>query len=203
MKVIGLTGSIGTGKSTASKILKKEFDIPIIDADVISREAVQKGSIGILKIKDAFGSDFILNNGELNRVKMGNLVFNDNKARELLESIIHPVVMNRYDTLVRKYKEEGHSYVVYDCPLLIEEDLIGVVDVVMLIYSNKDIQLQRVMLRDNLTEEEALKRIYSQMSIDEKKRYADIVIDNSGTVESLREKIGYVYDNKFSKKILA
>lgn len=199
MKIIGLTGSIGTGKSSASEILNKEFDIPIIDADKISREAVEKGSRGLSKIENEFGKEFITENGELNRIKMGALVFSDEKARIKLNDIVHPEVTNRFNELVNKYRNENKPYVVYDCPLLIEEKLTGFVDVVMLIYTSFDIQLSRVMLRDKISKEDAVKRIEAQMSPEEKIKYADIVVDNNGNYSDLKENIKKVYQGKFSK----
>jgi len=199
MKIIGLTGSIGTGKSSVSDILKRKYNIPIIDADKISKEAVMKGSLGLEKIKEAFGSEFILPNGELDRVKMGGLVFENKDARLKLNSIVHPEVKNRFDTLVKEYDDKGYSYVVYDCPLLIEENLMEFVDVVMLVYASFDIQLNRVIKRDKLEKEDALKRIYSQMSLKEKIKYADIIIDNDGDFNRLEEQIKIIYDSKFSK----
>lgn len=199
MKIIGLTGSIGTGKSSASEILNKEFDIPIIDADKISREAVEKGSRGLSKIENEFGKEFITENGELNRIKMGALVFSDEKARIKLNDIVHPEVTNRFNELVNKYRNENKPYVVYDCPLLIEEKLMGFVDVVMLIYTSFDIQLSRVMLRDKISKENAVKRIEAQMSPEEKIKYADIVVDNNGNYSDLKENIKKVYQGKFSK----
>ncbi|WP_294467892.1 dephospho-CoA kinase [uncultured Anaerofustis sp.] len=199
MKIIGLTGSIGTGKSSASEILNKEFDIPIIDADKISREAVEKGSRGLSKIENEFGKEFITENGELNRIKMGALVFSDEKARLKLNDIVHPEVTNRFNELVNKYRNENKPYVVYDCPLLIEEKLTGFVDVVMLIYTSFDIQLSRVMLRDKISKEDAVKRIEVQMSPEEKIKYADIVVDNNGNYSDLKENIKKVYQGKFSK----
>ncbi|MCR2033811.1 dephospho-CoA kinase [Anaerofustis stercorihominis] len=199
MKIIGLTGSIGTGKSSASEILNKEFDIPIIDADKISREAVEKGSRGLSKIENEFGKEFITENGELNRIKMGALVFSDEKARFKLNDIVHPEVTNRFNELVNKYRNEEEPYVIYDCPLLIEEKLTGFVDVVMLIYTSFDIQLSRVMLRDKISKEDAVKRIEAQMSPEEKIKYADIVVDNNGNYSDLKENIKKVYQGKFSK----
>ena len=199
MKIIGLTGSIGTGKSSASEILNKEFDIPIIDADKISREAVEKGSRGLSKIENEFGKGFITENGELNRIKMGALVFSNEKARLKLNDIVHPEVTNRFNELVNKYRNENKPYVVYDCPLLIEEKLTGFVDVVMLIYTSFDIQLSRVMLRDKISKEDAVKRIEAQMSPEEKIKYADIVVNNNGNYSDLKENIKKVYQGKFSK----
>ena len=199
MKIIGLTGSIGTGKRSASEILNKEFDIPIIDADKISREAVEKGSRGLNKIENEFGKEFITENGELNRIKMGALVFSDEKARIKLNDIVHPEVTNRFNELVNKYRNQEEPYVVYDCPLLIEEKLTGFVDVVMLIYTSYDIQLKRVMLRDKISKEDAIKRIEAQMSPGEKIKFSDIVVNNDGNYSELKDNIKKVYQSKFSK----
>lgn len=199
MKVIGLTGSIGTGKSSVSKILNEDYNIPIIDADKISKEAVQKGSRGLNKIKDVFGSDYILDNGELNRPKMASLVFNDEKARLALNNIVHPEVTDKYNYLVNKYKQRDEKYVIYDCPLLIEEKLNNMVDVVMLVYTSLDIQIKRIMLRDNVKKEQALMRIKAQMSTEDKMKYADIIIDNSSDFNNLKKNINKIYNSEFSK----
>ncbi len=199
MKVIGLTGSIGTGKSSVSKILNEDYNIPIIDADKISKEAVEKGSIGLSKIKDTFGSDYILNNGELNRPKMASLVFNDEKARLALNNIVHPLVTYKYNKLVNKYRQEDEKYVIYDCPLLIEEKLTNMVDVVMLVYTSLDIQIDRIMKRDNVKKEQALMRIKAQMPTQEKMKYANILVDNSFDFEELKNRINKIYNSEFSE----
>ena len=130
---------------------------------------------------------------------MGALVFSDEKARFKLNDIVHPEVTNRFNELVNKYRNEEEPYVIYDCPLLIEEKLTGFVDVVMLIYTSFDIQLSRVMLRDKISKEDAVKRIEAQMSPEEKIKYADIVVDNNGNYSDLKENIKKVYQGKFSK----
>lgn len=196
MKVIGLTGSIGCGKSSVAKILNEEYNIPIIDADKISKQAVSKNSNGLKKIEEIFGEEYITKSGELNRIKMGDLVFSSQSDRIKLNNIIHPEVIKIFNKLKEQYLKEGHEYIIYDCPLLIEENLMDSVDIVMIVYANLNTQIDRIIHRDNISKNDARKRINSQMSIEDKKKYADILIDNNGDKERLQLVVREIYKNK-------
>ncbi|KAJ3999573.1 dephospho-CoA kinase [Lentinula boryana] len=188
MLVIGLTGGIATGKSTVSKLLK-ERHVPVIDADVIARQVVEPGTSGLAKIVKTFGDGILLPDGQLDRKALGSIIFNDEQKRKQLNAIVHPAVRREMFLGVVKYWLKGHRICVMDVPLLIEGPLWKLVYKVVLVYCPPDIQLQRLMLRDNSTQEDASSRLNSQIPIDDKLRYADDRIDNLGGIEELNAKI--------------
>ena len=180
MIIIGLTGGIASGKSTVSKELAR-LGIPIHDADLVSREAVAKGSAGLKQIVEAFGSEYLTTEGELNRPKMAALVFNDKEAIAKLNKIVHAFVSESQEKFLASHRDE--KIVVLDVPLLIETGMYKIVDKIWLVSVSKEEQIKRAMLRDNCSREEVLARINKQMSLEEKSQYADLIIDNSGTKE--------------------
>ena len=180
MIIIGLTGGIASGKSTVSKELAR-LGIPIHDADLVSREAVAKGSNGLKQIVEAFGSEYLTAEGELDRPKMAALVFNDREAIAKLNKIVHAFVSESQEKFLASHKSE--KIVVLDVPLLIETGMYKIVDKIWLVSVSKEEQIKRAMLRDNCSREEVLARINKQMSLEEKSQYADLIIDNSGTKE--------------------
>ncbi|MBL7573405.1 dephospho-CoA kinase [Staphylococcus saccharolyticus] len=196
-KVIGLTGGIATGKSTVSELLTA-YGFKIVDADIASREAVKKGSKGLEQIKKTFGGEAIDDNGEMNRKYMGELVFNHLEKRIVLNNIVHPIVRELMEEQKKYYLNQGFN-VVMDIPLLFENDLQDTVDEVWVVYTSESIQIDRLMERNNLTQEDAKARVLSQISIDKKSRMADYVIDNLGdklelkqNLQQLLEKQGYI-----------
>lgn len=186
--IIGLTGGIATGKSTASLILSEE-GIPVIDADIISREVVMPGEVAYDKIVAFFGNEILLANKTINRVRLGEIIFNDSEKRLKLNEIVHPAVRSEMKKQAKLHLNAGHSLVIMDIPLLFESKLTHMVDETWLIYTHPDIQLKRLMERDGYTEEQALSRINSQMPIDEKKELADVVIENNDTKAQLKQKL--------------
>lgn len=186
-KVIGLTGGIGTGKSTVSELLAVH-GFKIVDADVAAREAVEKGSEGLEQVRQVFGDEAIDENGEMNRKYVGEIVFNDDKMREKLNQIIHPIVRDLMERQKEAYLKEGFN-VIMDIPLLFENNLQDTVDETWLVYASESIQVERLMERNDLTQEEAKARVYSQISIDKKRRMADRVIDNRGTLLELKQNL--------------
>jgi len=188
-KVIGLTGSIATGKSTVSEIFKK-YGIPVIDADKIARDVVKKGSYGLKKIVEEFGKDYLNADGSLNRRKLGDLIFSDKNAKKKLEEIIHPLVRKREAEMIKEIREKDKDIpIIVDVPLLIETGSYKYYDKIIVVYVPEDIQIERLIKRDNLSYEEALKRVKSQLSIEEKVKYADYVIDNSRSIEETEKQV--------------
>lgn len=180
--VIGLTGSIGTGKSTVSKMFK-ELNIAVIDADLIAKEVVEVNKPAYLEIVKEFGEKVLYENKELNRKALGNIVFNDEKSRKKLNSIVHPAI--RQEMLKQKealMKQEPEA-IVMDIPLIYESGLENYVDKILVVYVTEEMQLKRLMERDESTKEEALSRMNSQISIEEKAKRADAIINNNGTVD--------------------
>ncbi|KAG6866358.1 hypothetical protein C0991_005279 [Blastosporella zonata] len=184
MLVIGLTGGIATGKSSVSKLLKAK-NVPVVDADLLAREVVLPGTKGLKNIVKEFGPDILLEDGNLDRKKLGEIVFNDEGKRKKLNAIVHPAVRWAMFRKVVQYWVGGKKYCVLDVPLLIEGGVWQWVGQVVVVYCSTDIQLQRLMNRDSSTREEASPRINAQLPIADKVAYADYVIDNSGTPQEL------------------
>ncbi|SKA99913.1 dephospho-CoA kinase [Caloramator quimbayensis] len=188
MKIIGLTGGIASGKSFVSDILKEE-GIIVIDADIISREIVFKGSEALKDIEQNFGKEVLNNDGTLNRKRLGSLVFSDKNKLETLNKIMHPKIIDEIKKRIETVRMQGVNLCVIDAPLLIETGLYHIVDIVLLVYVNREVQIKRLIKRDNISFEEAEKRISSQMSFEEKKKYSDYIIDNNGSRENTKKQI--------------
>lgn len=179
MHIIGLTGGIASGKSTVSKILQ-DLGAYIIDADKIARRIVEPGQPALSEIQAAFGSDILLADGTLDRKSLGEIIFNNPTARQRLNTITHARIKLAVDEAVEKAAAAGYNIVVLDVPLLLEVGWQHLADTVWVVYINRETQIARLMERDGLTGTEAMSRIQSQMSLEDKKAYADTVIDNSG-----------------------
>lgn len=186
--VIGLTGSIASGKSTVSSMFK-ELLIPVIDADQIARDVVEPGESALQAIVSEFGHDILLPDGTLDRKKLGAIIFSDTDKRAKLNAIIHPAVRKRMVEQKEHLLMNGAKCVVMDIPLLFESKLTHMVDKTLIVYVDEGVQLQRLMNRDNSQKEEALQRIQSQIPLKEKVKLADAVIDNNGTVENTLEQL--------------
>ncbi|MFC7393684.1 dephospho-CoA kinase [Scopulibacillus cellulosilyticus] len=189
---IGLTGGIASGKSTVSAMIKN-FGIPIIDADIISREVVEPGEEAYKQIVASFGSDILLENGQINRKKLGSIVFQDADQRIILNNIVHPQVRKSMLQKINFYEKKGEKAIVLDIPLLFEGKLTGWVDKKLLVYVDPKTQLERLINRDHSTEKQALDRIRSQMPLDEKKALADAIIDNNGSVDNTLQQLKAIF----------
>jgi dephospho-CoA kinase len=186
--IIGLTGGIASGKSTVSKMLL-DMKIPVIDADVEARNAVRKGEKAYYQIIDTFGKTVLTEEEDIDRVKLGSIVFHEEQKRMQLNEIVHPAVRERMNDKKEKFKLEGYQVIVLDIPLLFESKLTFMVDKTILVYVDEKIQLERLMVRNNLSEREAIARIQSQMPLKEKVKLADEVIDNNGNIDHTREQL--------------
>ncbi|MBN6188025.1 dephospho-CoA kinase [Aneurinibacillus sp. BA2021] len=186
--VVGLTGGIACGKSTVSRMLA-ERNARIIDADIIAREVVRPGEDAWSLIIKRFGRDILLPTEELDRVKLGSIVFADEKARLDLNAIVHPAVRKRMRQLTEDAKAEGVALIVLDIPLLYESKLEHMVEQIVVVYCTEAQQLERLMQRNGFAQEEAARRIASQLSIEEKKKRADYVINNSGTLTETERQV--------------
>lgn len=184
-KVIALTGSIGCGKSTVLELLR-ERGACVISADDLAREVVAPGSEGIKEIVSRFGAEVLTSDGQLDRKKLGRLVFTDKTAREALENITHPRIRALAQQRFEEAEARGEKFLVYEVPLLFETglDKIGFKSIAV-VSCPKEVAIERIQRRDNLTREEAMARINAQMSSEEKASRADIVIPNGGTIEEL------------------
>ncbi len=187
MQVIGLTGGIATGKSMVSAILENAGTV-IIDADQIARKVVKKNLPAYRQIVDTFGESVLLPNKEINRTALGNIIFNDPRKKQLLNTIVHPHVREETNRQLKQIKKNNpNALVILDIPLLFEADMHKDLSEVIVVYAPEHIQIKRLMERDHISQEDALARIRSQMPIEEKKRLATMVIDNSGTLEHTRK----------------
>lgn len=186
-KVIGLTGGIASGKSTVSELLSVH-GFKIVDADIASRKAVEKGSKGLDQVRATFGDEAIGEDGNMNRSYVGDLVFNHPEKRLELNEIVHPIVREIMEKEKEAYLEDGYN-VIMDIPLLYENDLQDTVDEVWLVYTSESIQIDRLMQRNDISMEDAKARVYSQISIDKKRRMADHEIDNRDTKLELKQNL--------------
>lgn len=178
MLKIGLTGGVGSGKSTVSNILR-EKGIKIIDADLISREVINIYPEIKEKIKETFGEVFFDKKGNLKRRELGNYIFKQSEKRKELERIIMPYIKKEIDLRFDDYEKSGEYLCILDAPTLIEQEIYKYMNKNILVWVDRKNQIQRVMSRDNFTENQVLDRINSQMDLEEKKKYVDFIIDNS------------------------
>lgn len=192
--IIGLTGSIASGKSTVANILK-QYGLPIVDADQVARKVVEKGEPTLNKIVEAFGEEILTSDGEMDRAKVGAIIFNDKEKRNLLNSIIHPAIRKEMLKQKEEHIAKGEKAVVMDIPLLFESKLQHFVEKILVVTVDEEVQLARLMARNNFTEEEAKARIASQMSLKEKEKLADAVIYNNGTIEETKQQVEKILHN--------
>ena len=184
MKIIGFTGGIASGKSTVSAYLKSK-NIPVIDADIESKRVLDVGNDAYYDVIREF-SDSILNEDKtVNRKKLAEIVFKDKKLVEKLNSIIHPRVIERTNSMLDELRRKNVPIAVVDAPLLIEAGMQKITDEVWVVYTPYEIQIARAMLRDNSTREQVENKIKNQASFEEKAKYADKIIRNDGTIEEL------------------
>lgn len=179
MKVVGLTGGIASGKSLVAEILAS-CGAAIIDADLLAREVVEPGEPAYREIAARFGEGVLLPDGRLDRKALGRIVFADQASRAVLERITHPAIAELAVRRIGQEKEKGTPVVFYVVPLLIEAGLTSMVDEIWLVTVGPETQVQRLMKRDAISREEALRKMAAQMPLDEKAAYADVVIDNNG-----------------------
>ena len=196
--VIGLTGGIGTGKSTVSRILKKR-GYEVIDLDVIAHEVIRFPQV-IEKIVENFGKEILENNNSENdiisREKLGKIIFRDKEKRLILNSIMHPEILHSMREKILKYKKEN-KIIFVEIQLLFEVQWEKEFDSILLVSADEKTQIQRVLKRDNRTYEEALNIINSQMPLDEKKKKSDFIIENNGNILELEQKV-----DEFLKKLI-
>ena len=194
MKVIGLTGGIASGKSTASAYLR-ELGAAIVDADAISRASTRCGGAAFEAVCAAFG-DILGADGEIDRRKLGGIVFADEDARRKLNSIVHPAVMAESRAQIENARASGVKVCILDVPLLFETGMEKLCDETWLIYVPREEQIRRMAERDGLDAAAAAARIDSQMPLEEKLKRADVAIDASGTIEQTREKLRRLWEER-------
>ena len=193
MLKIGLTGSIASGKSTVTGMFA-ELGAHVIDTDTIARQVVAPGSAGLAKLVAAFGDHLLEDDGRLNRQLLGELIFADREKRQELNQLLHPLIMS---IVAERMKKNARRYpqglTIVDVPLLIEADLTSWFDKIILVYVPAAVQLERLKARDRIDEEMARLKMSSQMAPEEKRQYADFIIDNSGSRAATREQVKNVF----------
>ena len=188
MQLVGLTGGIASGKSAVAKILAR-LGAAIVDADVLSREVVAPGHDGWNEIVATFGREVLQPDQNLDRQKLRTLIFNNPDARKQLEAIIHPRVRALAEQRIREHGDAGYAVVVYEVPLLFEGNLQQWLRPVILVACNVDTQRRRLQQRDGLDAAAAQKHIDAQMSLEDKRKLADYIIENDGSLADLESQV--------------
>ena len=185
-RVIGLTGGIGTGKTTVSNYISDSYKLPVLDADILARDAVKSGSSVLNQIIDRY-PDILSPDGTLNRSKLGEIIFANPEERRWLEGMIHPVVRDRFLAAVHQFPLE--NTLIFVIPLLFESQMTDLVTEIWVVRCSLEQQLERVMQRNSLSLEQAQARINAQISLEVKCEKADVVLDNSLTLDLLLRQV--------------
>ncbi|MEO6798270.1 MAG: dephospho-CoA kinase [Candidatus Dormibacter sp.] len=191
MRVLGLTGGIGSGKSTVARMFR-ELGADVVDADLLARKVVEPGQLALREIARAFGGQVIQPDGRLDRSKLAAIVFADPAARARLNAITHPPIRERIRQEVEARRDQSGTLIL-DIPLLLETPRPGFLERVIVVWVDAATQIRRLTERDGLSETEARRRIAAQMPLDAKQSMADDVIDNSGTLEGTRRQVKALY----------
>jgi dephospho-CoA kinase len=195
---VGLTGSIGVGKSFVTSVFV-ELGCRVLDADQTAREVVMPGTPGLKALVEAFGEDILTTDGMLDRKRLGALIFADQSKRELLNHILHPFIIARQDEILNGWEAEDPKGIgIVDAALMIESGGYKRFDKLIVVHCRPEVQLERLMLRDKLSRDEALRRINSQMPQEEKQKYADYLIDTSDGFELTRSRTLEIYNQLIS-----
>lgn len=190
--IIGLTGGIASGKSTVSNMIK-EYGFPVIDADVIAREVVNIGEEAYNNIVAAFGTEILQPDQSIDRQKLGSIIFSDESKRLTLNKIVHPAVRKKMLEKKDEYLKQGHPAIVMDIPLLFESNLTSFVDKIIVVFVEPGIQIARLTSRNDLSNDDAMDRVSSQMSLYHKVALADEVIDNNGKLEHTKQQLHQIF----------
>jgi dephospho-CoA kinase len=193
LNVFGLTGGIGSGKSTAAALFR-ERGVPVVDADELAREAVAVGSAGLAEVVSAFGPQIRAADGNLDRKQLGALVFADPEARKRLNAITHPIVRRLSQERFATLDSQGVTLAGYDVPLLFEVGLDAVLRPIVVVVAREATQLERILARDGISEEAARERMAAQLPLAEKQKRADYVLYNNGTPEALGAQVDALLD---------
>lgn len=193
MRVIGLTGGIASGKSTVSRMFA-DLGAKVVDADKIAREVVEPGKPALADIVKTFGADMLLPNGELDRKKLGAVVFNDPQKRAQLNAITHPRIAATVQERLDELRKQGAEVAIYEAALIVENKIHLGLEGLIVVAIDEENQIDRMARRDELTREEAQKRIHAQAPLSDKIAVADWVIETNGALPSTREKVAKVWE---------
>jgi dephospho-CoA kinase len=191
-RIIGLTGGIATGKTTVANYLASACHLPILDADIYARQAVSIGSPILQAIALRYGQQILLSGGDLNRQKLGEIIFPNQEERNWVEGLIHPYVRDRF---LKEISLSPAPTVVLVIPLLFEAEMTDLVTEIWVVSCSEEQQLQRLIQRNNLTQQQAQARIKSQIPLAEKIARADVVLDNSFTLEALLKQVDHAINH--------
>lgn len=193
MKIIGLTGGIGSGKSTVARILQ-EHGFPIVDADLIAREIVEPGQPALSELAKEFGEDILNADGSLDRGLLASRAFTTKDTTQRLNDITHPRINQRTQELFDEARENGAEAVIYDMPLLIDKGLHKDMDATIVVHAAEHVRLERLTTKRGLDVDDVRRRINAQIDDETRKQYADILLDNNGTEEDLTQQIAQAVD---------
>ncbi|QDP99731.1 dephospho-CoA kinase [Lysinibacillus fusiformis] len=180
--IIGLTGSIASGKSTVAKMMTA-LGLPIVDADIVARDVVEPGTKTLTLIAENFGEEILLEDGSLDRTKLGDIIFHEPAKRKILNDIMHPAIREEMLRQRETFVEAGQKHIVMDIPLLFESKLQHFVERIIVVSVREDVQLRRLMERNHLSKEDALARIHSQLPLSVKEKGAHAVIYNNENID--------------------
>ena len=193
MKIIGLTGGIGSGKSTVARSLQ-EHGFPIVDADLIAREIVEPGQPALAELTKEFGADILNADGSLDRGLLASRAFTNKDTTQRLNNITHPRINQRTQELFDEARENGAEAVIYDMPLLIDKGLHKDMDATIVVHAAEHVRLERLTTKRGLDVDDVRRRINAQIDDETRKQYADILLDNNGTEEDLTQQIAQAVD---------
>ena len=192
--IVGLTGGIAGGKSTVSMMLG-ELGAQLVDFDVLARKVVNPGTPGLARIVDRFGEQVLLPDGSLDRQRLGEIVFRDRKKRRTLEQLIHPDIYQAFVGQVSQITaDKPDAIIVAEVPLLVEVNLIHLFEIIVLVYTSRQVQIERLMDRQDMTRRTAAEMLETQLPIEEKKKYADHIVYNDGSLESTRRQVQALWE---------
>lgn len=198
--VVGLTGGIGSGKSTISGYFHQKYHIPIVDADQLSRKVVEKGSEALSKMAAVFGEAILTPDGDLNRKKVRGMIASSPEVKQQIEAIQYPILQRSILNEIDQYKKQHESIIIYDCPIFFQTNQERYVDTVMVVICNREERIRRIVARDNTNQKMAESMINLQLSDNEMIKKADIIIDNSGNTEKLYAMLDKILNN-FKKSL--
>ena len=199
MRVIGLTGGIASGKTTVSNLFKIS-GVPVIDADLVARQVVEKGTVGLSALVNRFGEAILNTDGTLNRTELGTRMFSEEEIRSEVNDILQPLIRQEIISRMQAYKDQGKTLIVLDVPLLFEMHYENLCDDIIVVAVSVETQIARMEKRNGYTRQEALERIQSQMPLEEKVKRATIVWSNEGTLQELEQKVQQWLLENFLKK---
>ena len=190
---VGLTGGIATGKSTVAQILR-EVNFPVLDADQVARDIVQRGSPTLLQIQNRFGSDVLLPSGDLNRDALRRIILTHPDAKRDLEAMTHPLIQSKIQKWMDAQATEGHGAAVVEAALLVETGSYVAYDLLVVVTTTVELQLKRLLARNPISKDEALGWISKQLPLTQKEQLADLVIRNDGSKSDLMAEVQSLLD---------